>query len=254
MAGETSAQPLDYALIGNGRIAALVVKHARLVWWCFPRFDGDPVFSRLLTGEEEKGFADVLIDGHARTEASYVRNTAIVETRLLDASGNGVRITDFAPRFLRFVSDPPVPYDPQDPQNQRTYPLCVCLKAQPLPLVGEALHEAKLCRSVLEHERRHEELFQDGEIERPYVFVTVFPDEAIGNDALPVPDESVVRPRFTYPFNFSNSPTLTLPCGFTADGVPIALQLAGPHFSEATLLRAGHEFEQSTAWHTRVPL
>ena len=59
-----------------------------------------------------------------------------------------------------------------------------------------------------------------------------------GNDALPVPDESVVRPRFTYPFNFSNSPTLTLPCGFTADGVPIALQLAGPHFSEATLLRA----------------
>jgi Asp-tRNA(Asn)/Glu-tRNA(Gln) amidotransferase A subunit family amidase len=62
-----------------------------------------------------------------------------------------------------------------------------------------------------------------------------------------------VRARFTYPFNFSNSPTLTLPCGFTSDGLPIALQLVGPHFSEETLLRVGHAFEQSTEWHSRVP-
>jgi amidase len=75
----------------------------------------------------------------------------------------------------------------------------------------------------------------------------------IGDDALPLPDDNYVRSRFTYPFNFSNSPTLTLPCGFTSDNLPIALQLAGPHFSEATLLRAGHAFEQSTEWHTRVP-
>ncbi len=77
----------------------------------------------------------------------------------------------------------------------------------------------------------------------------------IGDDALPLPDEdkNIVRPRFTYPFNFSNSPTLTLPCGFTPDDLPIALQLVGPHFSEETLLRAGHAFEQSTAWHTRIP-
>jgi Asp-tRNA(Asn)/Glu-tRNA(Gln) amidotransferase A subunit family amidase len=76
----------------------------------------------------------------------------------------------------------------------------------------------------------------------------------IGDDALPLPDDNVVRPRFTYPFNFSNSPTLTLPCGFTADGLPLALQLVGPHFGEETLLRVGHAFEQSTVWHTRIPL
>jgi amidase len=75
----------------------------------------------------------------------------------------------------------------------------------------------------------------------------------IGDDALPLPDGNVVRARFTYPFNFSNSPTLTLPCGFTSDGLPIALQLVGPHFSEETLLRVGHAFEQSTVWHSRVP-
>lgn len=75
----------------------------------------------------------------------------------------------------------------------------------------------------------------------------------IGDEGLPLPDATVVRPRFTYPFNFSNSPTLTVPCGFTSDDLPIALQLVGPHFSEATLLRVGHAFEQSTEWHTRVP-
>jgi amidase len=75
----------------------------------------------------------------------------------------------------------------------------------------------------------------------------------IDDDALPLPDGNLVRPRFTYPFNFSNSPTLTLPCGFTSDDLPIALQLVGPHFSEETLLRVGHAFEQSTVWHSRVP-
>ena len=75
----------------------------------------------------------------------------------------------------------------------------------------------------------------------------------IGEDALPLPDDNVARPRFTYPLNFSNSPTLTLPCGFTSDDLPIALQLIGPRFSEETLLRVSHAFEQSTVWPTRVP-
>ena len=48
-------EPLDLAPIGNGRIAALADARGRIVWWCFPRFDGDPVFSRLLSGDEEKG-------------------------------------------------------------------------------------------------------------------------------------------------------------------------------------------------------
>ena len=34
--------------LGNGRTAALVEPGSRLVWWCFPRFDSDPIFSRLL--------------------------------------------------------------------------------------------------------------------------------------------------------------------------------------------------------------
>ena len=49
----TQDQPLDLAVIGNCRIASLVNPLGRLVWWCFPRFDSDPVFCRLLADEEE---------------------------------------------------------------------------------------------------------------------------------------------------------------------------------------------------------
>jgi len=90
---------LDLALIGNGRTAALVEPSTRITWWCFPRFDSNPVFSRLLAGDEEKGFTDVVIDGLADIKSDYLRNTPIVVTELTDDKGNAVRITDFAPRF-----------------------------------------------------------------------------------------------------------------------------------------------------------
>ncbi len=99
---QTRKQNLDLALIGNSCAAAFVDRDARIVWWCFPYFDSDPVFSRLLAGDEEKGFCDVLLAGLAETNSRYVRNTAIVETILTDSQGGKVRVTDFAPRFERF--------------------------------------------------------------------------------------------------------------------------------------------------------
>jgi len=93
---------LDLALIGNCRIAALLNGFGRIVWWCFPRFDADPVFSRLLTGSEEKGFCDIVLADQVAARADYVRNTAILETELEDRHGGRVKITDFAPRFRQF--------------------------------------------------------------------------------------------------------------------------------------------------------
>ena len=93
---------LDLAVIGNGRTAALVDPHSRIVWWCFPRFDGDPIFCRLVAGDEEKGFSDVVLDDMVEFQSEYVRNTAIVSTVLTDRHGGAVRITDFAPRFRQF--------------------------------------------------------------------------------------------------------------------------------------------------------
>jgi len=92
---------LDLAVIGNGRTAALVDPSSRIVWWCFPRFDSDPVFCRLLAGDEEKGFADVVLHDCAETRSDYVRNTAIVTTTMHDRNGGAVRITDFAPRYYQ---------------------------------------------------------------------------------------------------------------------------------------------------------
>ncbi len=96
------SHPLDVGLVGNGRIAALVTPLGRIVWFCFPRFDSNPVFSRLLAGDEEKGFTDVLLDGQVEHQSAYDRNTAIIRTTLRDAQGNAVRITDFAPRFKQY--------------------------------------------------------------------------------------------------------------------------------------------------------
>jgi GH15 family glucan-1,4-alpha-glucosidase len=97
-----SEQDLDLAVIGTGRTAALLNPLSQIVWWCFPRFDGDPVFCRLLAGDEEKGFTDVLLDGQVSTQSEYIRNTAVVTTVLTDKNGASVRITDFAPRFYQY--------------------------------------------------------------------------------------------------------------------------------------------------------
>ena len=93
---------LDLAVIGNGRTAALLEPSSRIVWWCLPRYDGDPVFCRLLAGKEEKGFTDVVLDGMVEIRSNYMRNTAIVVTELVDGNGATVRITDFAPRFREY--------------------------------------------------------------------------------------------------------------------------------------------------------
>lgn len=59
--------------------------------------------------------------------------------------------------------------------------------------------------------------------------------------------------RYTAPFNLTGLPALSLPCGFTSEGLPIGLQIIGPHWSEARLVRAGYAYEQATDWHNRRP-
>ena len=57
----------------------------------------------------------------------------------------------------------------------------------------------------------------------------------------------------TQPFNFSGSPTLSVPCGFSADGLPLSVQFVGRKLSEAMLCRIGHAYEQATPWHMKHP-
>jgi amidase len=74
--------------------------------------------------------------------------------------------------------------------------------------------------------------------------------EDLGGDVIAVLDRVG---RFTFPFNVSGSPTLSLPSGFTGEGLPLGLQLVGPHLGEALLTTAGCAFQRVTDFHTVHP-
>lgn len=55
-------------------------------------------------------------------------------------------------------------------------------------------------------------------------------------------------------FNLVGAPALSVCCGFSIDGLPLSLQIAGIPFADATVLRIGHTYEQATPWHERRPV
>jgi len=57
---------------------------------------------------------------------------------------------------------------------------------------------------------------------------------------------------YTIGANLAGLPALSMPCG-TIDGLPMGLQLIGPHFSEARVLGAAHQYQQATDWHLHAP-
>ena len=64
---------------------------------------------------------------------------------------------------------------------------------------------------------------------------------------------ALTLPVFTAPWNALGLPTVSVPCGFTGDGLPVGLQLAGRRFDETTVLRVADGFQALTDWHTRRP-
>jgi aspartyl-tRNA(Asn)/glutamyl-tRNA(Gln) amidotransferase subunit A len=59
--------------------------------------------------------------------------------------------------------------------------------------------------------------------------------------------------RFTRPFNLTGLPAVSIPCGFTADGLPVGMQIAGKAFDESTVLRVAYAYEQASTWFKRRP-
>ena len=88
----------------------------------------------------------------------------------------------------------------------------------------------------------------------------VFPTS--GKTAQPVEDDPPVTSKatssrlpflFTRLFNLASCPAMSVPCGFDDNGMPVGLQIGGKPFSEETLFRLGHAYEQATEWHTGRP-
>jgi aspartyl-tRNA(Asn)/glutamyl-tRNA(Gln) amidotransferase subunit A len=61
------------------------------------------------------------------------------------------------------------------------------------------------------------------------------------------------KPLVTMPFSITGIPALSVPCGFSPDGLPVAFQIGGKPFDEATVLRVGDAYQRSTEWHLRKP-
>ncbi|MFO1146752.1 MAG: amidase [Alsobacter sp.] len=59
--------------------------------------------------------------------------------------------------------------------------------------------------------------------------------------------------RYSCPFDMTGNPTITLPCGFTEQGTPVAFQFVARPFEEDVLVRAGWDYQQATDWHRRHP-
>ncbi len=92
---------LALGLVGNGSASALIDRHATMVWSCAPRLDSDPVFLALLDhGAEARGEFAVDLHGASRYEQRYDTNTAVLRTKVWNETGDGIEITDFAPRFI----------------------------------------------------------------------------------------------------------------------------------------------------------
>jgi aspartyl-tRNA(Asn)/glutamyl-tRNA(Gln) amidotransferase subunit A len=67
------------------------------------------------------------------------------------------------------------------------------------------------------------------------------------------PDFLVRNIQNTSPFNVYGCPTISVPCGFSASGLPIGLQISAPPGRDAVVLRVAHAYEQATQWHKRMP-
>ena len=112
------------------------------------------------------------------------------------------------------------------------------------------------CRRELEQARRDiAAVFAD-------VDVLVTPTTPIPAPAIAELKENpdLLRPREllllrnTRPINVWGLPAISVPCGFTEAGLPIGLQIIGPHWGEARVLQVAHAYEQATAWHKREPM
>lgn len=83
------------------------------------------------------------------------------------------------------------------------------------------------------------------------------PPFALGSDGAPAlagrPVERLDWTPFTYPFNLTGQPAITVPCGFTGDGLPVGLQIVGRRFAETTVLRAAAAFEAAQPWTEQRP-
>jgi aspartyl-tRNA(Asn)/glutamyl-tRNA(Gln) amidotransferase subunit A len=87
----------------------------------------------------------------------------------------------------------------------------------------------------------------------PTLPLTAFPVGQEVPDGWDSPEWTSWTP-YTYPFNLTQQPALSVPCGLTAAGLPVGLQIVGPRHADALVLRVGQAYQSVTDWHLRQPM
>jgi len=125
-------------------------------------------------------------------------------------------------------------------------------------LEGQAITAVAYLKA--QHERRAFSSALRGLMQRVDAFVLPtlpIPAPALAQTAQDIEVDGVIENattallRLTMPFNLSGLPAVSCPCGFSSNGLPIGLQIAGKPFEEATVLRIAHAYQQLTDWHRR---
>jgi amidase len=125
---------------------------------------------------------------------------------------------------------------------------------QGLPLTAEQIGGAEKERTALYHRVR--QFFEEYDLLlTPTVAVPPFPVE------MPYPQEVNGKPLnnytewfyLTYAITVTGLPAISIPCGFTAQGLPVGLQIVGRRLAETTVLRAAAAFEALAPWHDKKP-
>ncbi len=132
------------------------------------------------------------------------------------------------------------------PRRARMEPglLATAAYAAGLPLTAFVQAQVAAARLAAAMERLHRDI--------PLVLLPTMPIAAFaaGQDA-PSDGPYAGQPNwtpFTYPFNLTGQPALSVPCGRTAAGLPVGLQIVGARFADALVLRAGRAYEQAHPW------
>lgn len=97
--------------------------------------------------------------------------------------------------------------------------------------------------------------FQDWDLLlTPAVSVAAFPADRLQPEHWPQHAwDWISWAEFSWPFNFSGTPAASIPCGFTKDGLPVGLQIAGRRFADLTVLQAAKAFETARPWADKRP-
>ena len=117
-------------------------------------------------------------------------------------------------------------------------------------LAGKAIGDAEYADELV-HRRRAVALFDDWMRSRDALLTPTLPITATAIDQV---DESTTPlATWTRAANYLGACALSLPAGFSTEGLPIGVQLTGAAFNDATLVRLGRAFQQATDWHRRRP-